>query len=356
MLNLRVEKLSEQLEKNEGFIITSDANRQYVTGFKSSAGTVLITKNESFLFIDSRYFEKASSIIKHLKVVLLKDFYKEIKKILAEKKIDFLYIETSNLSLAEYNRFCQKLSPITVSGDDKMDNLLTEFRTVKDSGEIECIKEAQKITDKAFNHILDFIKEGKTEIEIALELEFFMRKNGSEGVAFDTIAVSGKNSSLPHGVPTEKEVEEGDFITMDFGASVGGYCADMTRTVAVGFLSEKQEEVYETVLAAQMKALSVIMTGVKGCDVDAAARNVIRDKGYGEYFGHALGHSLGLLVHESPSCSPKSDAVLKSGMFMTVEPGIYIPEQFGVRIEDLVLLTDSVPENITKSPKGLIIL
>lgn len=350
------EKIAEQLEQNEGFIITSPANRQYVTGFNSSAGVVLITKKESYLFIDSRYFEKASSTIKHLKVILLKDMIGQIKETLEKTGVDFLYTEVSELSVAEHKRFCEKLHPVTVSDDGKIDDFIFALRTVKNAQEIECIKAAQVITDAAFNHILDFIKEGRTEREIALELEFFMRKNGSEGVAFDTIAVSGKNSSLPHGVPTEKEVEEGDFITMDFGAKIGGYCADMTRTVAVGYVSDKQEEVYETVLAAQIKALSVIKTGAKCSDVDAAARNIIRDKGYGEYFGHALGHSLGLLVHESPSCSPKSESVLKSGMFMTVEPGIYIPEQFGVRIEDLVLLGDSVPENITKSPKGLIIL
>lgn len=356
MLKERIEKISEQLEKNEAFIITSSANRQYVTGFKSSAGTVLITKKESFLFIDSRYFEKASATVKHLKVILAKNTLEQIKGTLEKYKIELLFAEISDLSVAEHKRFSEKFSPVTVSDDGKMDNLVTEYRAVKDSSEIECIKAAQVITDKAFNHILDFIKVGKTEREIALELEFFMRKSGSEGVAFDTIAVSGKNSSLPHGVPTDKVVKDGDFITMDFGANIGGYCADMTRTVAVGYVSEKQEEVYETVLAAQTKALMFIKTGVKGSEVDAVARNVIRDKGYGEYFGHALGHSLGLLVHESPSCSPKSEDMLKSGMFMTVEPGIYIPEQFGVRIEDLVLLTDTVPENITKSPKELIIL
>lgn len=356
MIEERFQKIASALQKNEGFLITSDVARQYVTGFKSSAGLLLLTKTEGILFIDSRYFEKAAATVKHLKVVLLKSAEEQIKQATASLGIEVLYTEISEISLSDYKHWTESLSPITVSDDGKMDNTLKEQRQFKDKGEIECIRAAQGITDKAFSHILDFITVGKTEREIALELEVFMRKNGSEGVAFDTIAVSGKNSSLPHGVPTDKPVNEGDFITMDFGAKIGGYCADMTRTVAVGFVTERQEEVYETVLEAQKKALFSIKDGIECAAVDAAARNVIRDKGYGEYFGHALGHSLGLLVHESPACSPKSKAVLKSGMFMTVEPGIYIPESFGVRIEDFCLVTDNGYENFTESEKELIIL
>lgn len=356
MIKERFLKISSELCENEGFLITSDEARQYVTGFKSSAGYLLITKNEGFLFIDSRYFEKAAATVKHLKVVLLKSLIEQIKEMADKQGIDCIYTETSDLSVFDYKVWSEKLSPLKISDQEKMDKFLTDLRQIKDESEIECIRAAQKITDRAFSHILDFIKTGKTEREIALELEIFMRKNGSEGVAFDTIAVSGRNSSLPHGVPTDKPINEGDFITMDFGAKIGGYCADMTRTVAVGFVTERQEEVYETVLEAQKKALFSIKDGIECAAVDAAARNVIRDKGYGEYFGHALGHSLGLLVHESPACSPKSKAVLKSGMFMTVEPGIYIPENFGVRIEDLCLVTDNGYENLTESEKELIIL
>lgn len=356
MIKERFTKIADMLCDNEGFLITSDVARQYITGFKSSAGHLLITKNQGILFIDSRYFEKASAVIKHLKVMLLKSLDEQIKEAAEGLGIEHLYVETSEISVLEYKCFSKMLSPITVSTDGKIDKALKEQRQIKDSGEIECIRAAQKITDRAFSHILDFIKVGKTEREIALELEMFMRKNGSEGVAFDTIAVSGKNSSLPHGVPTDKPIAEGDFITMDFGAKIGGYCADMTRTVAVGFVSEKQEEVYETVLEAQKKAFFLIKNGAECAAVDAAARNLIRDRGYGEYFGHALGHSLGLLVHESPACSSRSKATLKSGMFMTVEPGIYIPENFGVRIEDFCLVTDNGYENFTESEKELIIL
>ena len=245
---------------------------------------------------------------------------------------------------------------MTVSSDSKIDKLLDEERAIKSKEEIEFIKYSQYLTDKTFSHILNFIIVGKTERETALEMEFFMRNAGSDGIAFDFIVVSGKNSSLPHGVPTDKPFEIGDFITMDFGARYEGYCSDMTRTVAVGGLDNEQINVYNTVLSAQEKALSVIKNGVLCSEVDKAARDVIDNAGYKEYFGHALGHSLGLDIHEAPACSPKSKATLKSGMLMTVEPGIYIPSKFGVRIEDMVVVTDNGYENLTKSPKDIIIL
>ena len=356
MIKTRVEKISSELEHNEGFIVTSPAARQYLTGFKSSAGTLLITEKKGYLFIDSRYFEKATATIKHLDVILAKNTTEQISQTAKESNLTLLYTEISSITVAEHKALSKAVAPIELSLDGKIDTFLSDLRSIKDSSEINFIKQAQEITDTAFLHILDFIKAGKTENEIALELEFFMRKQGSEGVAFDTIAVSGKNSSLPHGVPTDKPVETGDFITMDFGANIGGYCSDMTRTVAVGFVNDKQKAVYNTVLEAQKSGLSTIKAGLTGAEVDGAARNIINNKGYGKYFGHALGHSLGLEVHEAPACSPKSKSVLKSGMLMTVEPGIYIPESFGVRIEDMVLITDDGAENLTHSQKELIIL
>lgn len=356
MKNNRIEQLCSALNDDEGFLITSDIGRRYVTNFKSSAGTVLLTNKGGFLFIDFRYFEKAAATVTNVEVILAKKTLEQIKEKLQYLGIKKLFCETSAVSIEEHKVFCEKLSPTEISLDSKMDKSLLALRKIKDKSEIELIKSAQAITDKAFSHILNFIKEGKTEREIALELEFFMRREGSEGVAFDTIAVSGKNSSLPHGVPTDKAVEKGDFITLDFGAKVDGYCSDMTRTVAVGQTTDEQQEVYRTVLAAQLKGLETIKAGLKGVEVDAAARKIIADKGYGEYFGHALGHSLGLEVHEAPACSPSCDEVLEVGTLMTVEPGIYIPQKFGVRIEDLVLITENGIENLTYSPKELIIL
>ncbi|MBE6733480.1 MAG: aminopeptidase P family protein [Ruminococcaceae bacterium] len=356
MKNDRIKQLCLSLNEDEGFLITSDISRQYITGFKSSAGVVLITNKGSFSFFDFRYFEKASSTVTNTEVILAKKTFSQIKEKLLELGIKKLFCETSTVSIEEHKAFCEKLSPIEISLDSKMDKSLLALRKIKTKNEIELIKSAQSITDKAFSHILNFIKEGKTEREIALELEFFMRREGSDGVAFDTIAVSGKNSSLPHGVPTDKQIKKGDFITLDFGACVQGYCSDMTRTVAVGHITDEQQEVYQTVLDAQLKGLDTIKAGLLGSAVDAAARKIIADKGYGKYFGHALGHSLGLEIHEAPSCSPSCNEVLQSGMLMTVEPGIYIPERFGVRIEDMVLITENGAENFTHSPKQLILL
>ena len=240
--------------------------------------------------------------------------------------------------------------------ENTLSQKLNALRQIKSQDEIELIKKAQKITDDAFSHILNFIKSGVTEKEIALELEFFMRKSGSEGVAFDTIAVSGKNSSMPHGVPTDKPLEKGDFITMDFGAKWQGYCSDMTRTVALGKVTDKQRFVYDTVLKAQKAALDVIKAETICFDVDKAARDIIDNAGFKDCFGHGLGHSVGLYIHESPACNKRDMTPLKSGMIMTVEPGIYLENEFGVRIEDMVLVTENGYQNFTKSPKELIIL
>ena len=203
---------------------------------------------------------------------------------------------------------------------------------------------------------MKFIKVGVTEKEIALELDFYMLSHGAEAVSFETIAVSGKNSSMPHGVPTDKKIENGDFITMDFGAVYNGYHSDMTRTVIVGEPTEKQKEVYETVLKAQTEALAVLKAGVSGVDADKAARDIIDAKGYKENFGHGTGHGVGIEIHESPNLSPYSKAILETGNIVTVEPGIYIPDEFGVRIEDMALITEDGYINLTSCEKELIIL
>ena len=233
---------------------------------------------------------------------------------------------------------------------------IRELRSVKDGAELELIKSAQKITDDAFEYILSKIEEGKTEKELALVLEFFMRSHGADAVSFDIIFIGGKNTSMPHGVPSDYKLKKGDLITIDFGADVDGYKSDMTRTVALGAISDEQKKVYEIVLEAQKKAIGQIREGIACSEIDKAARDVIKSYGYGEYFGHALGHSVGLDIHELPNFSPKCSTVLKEGMVLSVEPGIYLPEKFGVRIEDLVVVTKNGSINLTKSKKTLIIL
>ncbi len=352
----RIEKLKENLKAGEAALIFDSSNRFYFTGFRSSAGIVIITPQKAVLLIDFRYFEKAKAVVSDLETVLCTNSYKQIAEILADGDIKEVFLETETLNLSVFGRLKENLKEIKVSDDNKIQNCINLLRSVKKAEEIESITAAQEITDKTFSYILDEIKVGKTEKEIALQMEFFARKNGSDGIAFDFIVVSGKNSSLPHGVPTDKKIQNGDFITMDFGARVNGYCSDMTRTVAVGFASDKMRRVYDIVLQAQNLAFKKIRARAVCKEVDAAARDFINKSGFENCFGHGLGHSLGLEIHESPAFNTRDTSVLKSGTVMTVEPGIYLENEFGVRIEDMVLVTDSGYRNLTKSPKELIIL
>ena len=230
------------------------------------------------------------------------------------------------------------------------------FRGTKEAWEIELMLKAQAITDKAFAEVLTRIKPGMTELELQAELIYCMYKNGGTGLAFDPIVVSGPNTSLPHGVAGERVIREGDFVTMDFGASYQGYCSDMTRTVAVGYATEEMKEVYGTVLKAQETAIAATKSGIPGREIDAVARKVITDAGYGEYFGHGYGHSLGLEIHEGPNVNTGNPEPMPAGAVCSAEPGIYLPGKFGVRIEDVTIITEDGVIDITKSPKNLIIV
>lgn len=352
----QTEKIKKELKSNEALLILSEANRFYITRFQSSAGCVLITAEKSYFFIDFRYFEKAKQTVNECDVLLSTSPYSEIKEICENNGITTLYIECDCVTLGKYDTLVQKLDPIAVSDSGKFDCLLRELRSVKTEDELTLIKKAQELTDKTFAYITERITAGRTEREITLDMEFYMRRLGSEGVSFDFIVVSGKNSSLPHGVPTDKKIENGDFVTMDFGAVIGGYRSDMTRTVAVGSVSEEQKLVYNTVLKAQKAATEKIKCGAVCSEIDKIARDIIDGAGYKNCFGHALGHSVGIEIHENPNFSPRCNTVLKSGTVMTVEPGIYIENKFGVRIEDMVFVTDGGCVDITESPKELIIL
>ncbi len=353
---MKIKEIQNLLNEESCALISSDVNRFYLCEFPSSAGNIIITKNSATLLIDFRYFEKAKKTVKNMDVLLCVSLYKDIKSVLTLKKIKNIYIETEHTTLETFNRMEKGLEDFCILKDSALSKKLNALRQIKTPREMEFIKKAQTITDQAFTHILNFIKVGKTEKEIALELEFFMRKNGSKGVAFETIAVSGKNSSLPHGVPTDKPLEKGDFLTMDFGAVFEGYCSDMTRTVALGQVSEKQQEIYDTVLQAQLEALKNIKPNVKCKEIDKIARDIISQKGYGECFGHGLGHSVGIEIHENPAFNTRDESPIKKGMVITVEPGIYLPDKFGVRIEDMVIITEDGFENITESDKNLIII
>lgn len=352
----RILQLQNILKDNEAFLISSGSNRFYLTGFNSSAGTVVVTKTESVFFIDFRYFEKAKSTVSSCSVILYSKYDEDILKFLTEQKINTVFVECSHISLSRHKSLCDTFKDIEISNNNKLDVKLGEMRAVKSEQELEFIKQAQLLTDQTFEYILPRINEGRTEREVMLDMEFFMRRIGASGISFDFIVVSGKNSSLPHGVPTDKIIEKGDFVTMDFGAVVGGYCSDMTRTVAVGNITDEQKTVYDTTLQAQLAALENIKAGAVCGDIDKIARDIIYNAGYKGCFGHSLGHSVGIDIHEAPNLSPNNTFVLQTGNVVTVEPGIYIENQFGVRIEDMVCITDSGCVNFTKSSKQLIVL
>ncbi len=352
----RIAKIQNLLENNEAVLIESGANRLYFTGFNSSAGCVVITKDSSVFFIDFRYFEKAKQVVSSCEVRLSNRNVEEIKDLVSKSGVKRLFVEGYSMSVDRFNGLIRAFDGIELIADERIDKAIENMRSVKTADELSLIKQAQEMTDKTFSYILNNISVGRSERDIMLDMEFYMRKLGSEGVSFDFIVVSGKNSSLPHGVPTDKAVESGDFITMDFGAVVKGYRSDMTRTVAVGNVSDEQARIYDTVLKAQLAAIDKIKAGVICKDIDKVARDLIYGAGYEGCFGHGLGHSVGIEIHENPNFNTRCETVLKSGTIMTVEPGIYIENKYGVRIEDMVYVTDNGCENLTKSDKSLIIL
>lgn len=342
--------------KYEAVIIFSEVNRRYFTGFPSSDGYLVVTKDDATLFVDSRYVEAAEKSVTACNVLLFKKASEDIKNYLKEKSVVKAYTERNHISVSTADFLKTAFLPCRVTPSKKLEKAIDESRITKTDYEIESIKAAQKIAEDAFDHILTFIKPGVTEKQIALELDFYMLSHGAEAVSFETIAVTGQKSSMPHGVPDDTVVKSGDFITMDFGAVVNGYHSDMTRTVAVGEVSEEQIKVYETVLTAQKTALNILKAGLDCCEADKAARQVIEDAGYGEYFGHSTGHGVGVEIHEAPTLAPKSKGALQVGNVVTIEPGIYLPGKFGVRIEDMALITENGFENLTTTPKELIIL
>lgn len=345
-------------ENIDAALIVTPFNRRYFTGFNSSDGFLLVTRKGSIFYTDSRYIEAAQKQIKCCDIAEGRQVFSQMKDYLNERNAKTVAIEASGMTLAEFSRLKanEKMAEFEFIGDNSLDTAISMFRSVKNDYESGKIIEAQKIAEAAFEHILNFIKKGRTEKEIQLELDFYMLRNGAEALSFDTIAVSGVNSSMPHGVPSDKAIEDGDFITMDFGAVVDGYHSDMTRTVAVGFVTDEQRLVYDTVLKAQSASLDIIKAGVSCADADKAARDIITAAGYGEFFGHGTGHGVGIEIHEMPNLSPRSSSVLEKGNIVTVEPGIYLPGKFGVRTEDMVFVTENGCKNLTNSQKSLIVL
>ncbi len=336
-------------------LIYTPINRRYLTGFNSSLGYLLLMKDENILFVDGRYYEAALKCANNCRVEPIKNICNQLNEFASKKGFNKILIEIENE--ISFLSVLRKNLSVVVKPSESLSRRLLEMRSVKTKEEINSIVEAQRIAEKAFCDALDFIKTGVTEREIAAFLEYRMKSYGSESAAFETIVVSGENSSLPHGVPSERRIKDGDFITMDFGARVNGYCSDMTRTVAVDFVTDEMRDIYDTVLKAQDRVEKAVIAGLKCSDADNAARRTISEAGYAEYFNHSTGHGIGLEVHEIPNLSPKSENVLlRKGQIVSNEPGIYIPGKFGVRIEDMLLITKSGCKNLTKAEKHLIIL
>lgn len=353
MTNL--EKLCATLGEGRCALITDEINRRYFTDFPASDGFLLAFKDGAVFATDSRYIEAARNRITSCQV-LETGAGARVRDLAEKHGCKKILIQSGKVTVAQLRGYEKSLAGLEIISDDTLDNVVDELRSVKSEEEKEKIVKAQRIAERAFEHILSFIKPGVSERDISLELDYFMLRNGAEALSFETIAVSGKNSSMPHGVPGDKKIEKGDFITMDFGAVVEGYHSDMTRTVAVGSVSEKQKKVYDIVLKAKNVCLRGLREGITGKEADALARDIIAAEGYGANFGHGTGHGVGMEIHEKPNLSPRNEKPLRRGEIVTVEPGIYLPGEFGVRIEDMAFITGDGCENLTKAPEELIVL
>ena len=354
MIN-RVNNLRKQmkLEGLSSFLITSPYNLKYLTGFTGTTGLALIGLDEAFFITDFRYTEQAEKecvgfeIVKNVGPIL-----EVVADLVAEKDIENLGFEESFVSFKQYVELEElfEVDLVPISG------MVEELREVKDEEEIAIVEQACAIADKAFSHILTYIKPGMTEIQVANELDFYMRSLGASGVSFEVIVASGLRSAMPHGVASDKIIEQGDLITIDFGCYYKGYVSDMTRTISLGEPSEKLREIYTIVKEAQQKVLDVAKPGMTGVELDAVARDYIASKGYGEAFGHSTGHGIGLEIHEGPNVSKMAEKAFVPGNIITNEPGIYLPGIGGVRIEDDMLVTENGIKRLTHSEKELIIL
>lgn len=352
-------KIASVLETHslDAVLLTCEANRFYASGFHSSGtdGVAIVTRNHNYYFTDSRYTEAAA---RHVRDAEIRETDREhpysalINEVIEKEHITRMGYEDEYMTAADFRRFSEKLHcelvPVT--------ELLWTLRAVKDQAELDCMIQAQRIAEKALADILGEIRPGVTEKEIAALLLYKMLHYGAEDKSFDPIVVSGPNGSLPHGVPSEKPIQAGEFVTMDFGCKFGGYCSDMTRTVAVGHVTEEMETVYNTVLKAQLAGIAAAKADVTGAAVDGAARQVIADAGYGPYFGHSFGHSVGVEIHENPNATPSNSKPLPAGVVISAEPGIYLPGKLGVRIEDVIVITEQGCQDITLAPKELLIL
>ena len=347
--------LSVLNDQVDGLLLTSRYSRHYGAEFDIAEGMAVVSKKGCRYFTDSRYIESATNNIHDFEVIMTdrnRNYALLINQAIADFDIHTLGYEEEYMTEGECSRFQQSLNAKMVPYNEK----IRAFRDVKEEWELERLRKAQQIADAAFLEVLPRLKVGMTELEAQAELIYCMYKNGAQGLSFDPIVVSGPNTSLPHGVAGSRVIQEGDFLTMDFGVLYQGYCSDTTRTVAVGYATEEMKKVYQVVLEAQLAGIAATKAGVTGEAIDGAARKVIADAGYGDYFGHSYGHSLGLEIHEAPNLSFRNPDPIPAGAVCSAEPGIYLPGKFGVRIEDVTIVTADGCEDITNMPKELLIV
>ena len=354
----KIREIQKKLQEKEldAVLITDEKNQRYATGFAFTDGAVVVTREHAYLITDSRYVEAAEqAVTERTKVILFgqnRRLVPCIQEILQNEKIEKLGAEEEKLSYQEYLRYEKALDLHLIPAQE----IFQDLRASKSEDELEYMRAAQRISERALEDVLGLIRPGITEREIAAELNYRMMRYGAEGNSFDTISITGKKTSMPHGVPGDEVVRDGDFVTMDFGCLKGGYCSDMTRTVAVGHVTEEMRKIYDIVLEAQLRGIENARAGITGAEIDKAARDVIANAGYGAYFGHSFGHSLGLDIHEAPNAMPRSQTIMPEGAVISAEPGIYLPGRFGVRIEDVMILRKDHAEVITAAPKQLIVL
>ncbi len=348
----KVQDILKKLEL-DAVLISNGNNMRYISGFSGETGYLYISQAKHAVLTDSRYTIQAELEAHGYEIITIGNggYEEAINDIIKSEQINRLGFESEDLLYAKYEGFKEALS---IEELVPIKNDITRLRRIKSPKELEYIRRAEEIGDETFTQILDYIKPGMTELEVAARIEYLLKMNGGQRTSFPAIVASGINSAMPHAVPTMKKLEDGDFLTMDFGCVYEGYCSDMTRTIVIGKASDKQKEIYHTVLEAQMAALEVIRAGVKGKEVDKVARDIIYKAGYEGCFGHGLGHSVGLFIHENPRLSPLEEELLEAGMIETVEPGIYVKGFGGVRIEDLVAVTETGNINYTRSDKSLI--
>lgn len=339
----------------DALVLTSEVNRRYATGFHSTAGAVYLSAKQAVFYTDFRYVEAARAAVTDFEVREIgvgRSYTAAINELIEQDDVRTVALEDETLTHAEYTRWATALHATAM----RLEDSVARLRVTKEDDEVGKIVAAQRIAEQALEEVMNDIRVGVTEKEIAARLTYLMLHYGAENMSFDPIVVSGANSSKPHGVPTEKQIEVGDFVTMDFGCIVDGYCSDMTRTVAVSHVTEEMQRVYDIVLDAQLAGIACCKAGVSGREVDGAARRVIEAAGYGDAFGHGFGHGVGLEIHEAPTASSRSEALLPAGSILTAEPGIYLPGKFGVRTEDMLYVIEDGCINLTEAPKTLRIL